>query len=58
MAKAKWLLVFICAASFIGGFATSLKILGGADPENAISATKPDSGTESDLGIERYRLRH
>lgn len=58
MENEKWLLALICAASLIGGFATSLKILDGVSPEKAsqpapITATK-SLPTEADLGIEHY----
>jgi hypothetical protein len=60
MENEKWLLALICAASLIGGFATSLKILDGVAPGNAspapaVTAAKSKSvPTEADLGIEHY----
>jgi len=58
MENEKLLLALICAASLIGGFATSLKILDGvipekASPRRAIAATK-SVPSEADLGIEHY----
>jgi len=65
MENEKWLLVLICAASLIGGFATALKILDGVDfgkapqPAARITAMHSKSGwSEADLGIEHYHFKH
>ena len=64
MEDQKWLLIIICGASLIGGFATSLRILDGAGLEKAsqrpaLAAADSKGGwSDADLGIEHYYIKH